>query len=157
MFTALASFLASGALRMIFGELVNIWTKFQDHKQEMAMAEQQERFAAAQHARNQEAIKTQAELNVQVIHVQGEAAVDKLETEAFLEGVKATSVITGVGWVDAWNAIIRPAVATWAVVMITAQEIGWITLSETALAICGAALGLYLATRDLFKQGKAGR
>jgi predicted histidine transporter YuiF (NhaC family) len=157
MFTALASFLASGALRMIFGELVNIWTKFQDHKQEMAMAEQQERFAAAQHARNQEAIKTQAELDIKVVHVQAEAAVDKLETEAFLEGVKATSVVTGVGWVDAWNAVIRPGVATWAVIMMTAQEIGWITLSEPTLAICGAALGLYLATRDLFKQGKAGR
>lgn len=157
MFTALASFLASGALRMIFGELVNIWTKFQDHKQEIAMADQQERFAAAQHARNLEAIAAQAELGIKVVHVQAEAAIDRLETEAFLEGVKATSVITGVGWVDAWNAVIRPGVATWAVVMMTAQEIGWITLSEPTLAICGAALGLYLATRDLFKQGKAGR
>lgn len=154
MLTALLSFLGGGALRMIFGELVAFVNKLMDHRQEIERAAQQESFAAAQHARNMEAIKTQADLQVEVIHVQGEADVNKLETEGWLGAVKGTTVITGLAWVDGWNAVIRPAVATWAVLMITAQEFGFIALSETALSICGAALGIYLATRDLFKRGK---
>lgn len=154
MFTALFSFLGGGVARMIFGELMAWLNKKQDHEQEMARAAQQESFAAAQHARNLEAIKVQADMQVEVIHVQGEADIGKLETEGWLEAVKATGVKTGLWFVDAWNAVIRPAVATWAIVMMTLGEFGVIVLSENSIALCSASLGIYLASRDLFKRGK---
>lgn len=154
MFTALLSFLGGGMARMIFGELVAFINKWVDHKQELERIQQQEERDAALHARNMEAIKTQAELGVKTIQVQAEAAISTLETEAFLEAVKGTTKTVGIAWVDAWNAVIRPAVASWSIFMITGEALRLWALSETTLAICGASLGIYLATRDLFKRGK---
>jgi hypothetical protein len=50
--------------------------------------------------------------------------------------------------------MIRPGVATWAVVMMTLAELGLMVLSENAVAVCSAALGIYLAERNLIKRGK---
>lgn len=154
MLTALISFLGGNVFRMIFGELMAMWNKAEDHKHEMARIELQNKIDAEQHERNLQAIELQADLQVEVIRVQSDANIQQIDAEAFLEAGKATSVKSGVAWVDAWNSIIRPAVATWSIVMITANELGWLTLSETTLAIAGASLGIYLAARDLFKRGK---
>ena len=155
MITALFSFLGGNVFRMIFGEVIAYFNKKQDHSQEVERMKLQSDLDAAQHARNLEAIKVQADLGVKTIQVQSEAHINEVEAEGWLEAVKATAIRTGVAWVDAWNAVIRPGVATWAVVMMTLAEIGAISkLSEDAAAICGAALGIYLADRSLFKRGK---
>lgn len=154
MFTALLSFLGGSVFRLIFGELMNFANKKQDHGYEMDRMKFQAEVDAAQHARNLEAITVQANLGVKTIQVQAEAAVGELEAQGWLEAVKGTTKTVGIAWVDAWNAVIRPGVATWAIVMMTGEAFTWWTLSETTLAICGAALGIYLASRDLFKQGK---
>ena len=154
MITSLLAFLGGGLGRMIFGELMAFLNKAQEHKQELDRIQAQERADAATHSRNMESIKTQADLQVKVITVQGEVDTAKLDMEAFLDAVKAVGRPTGIAWVDAWNSTIRPAVATWSVLMLTAQEVGWLTLSENATAICSAALGIYLASRDLLKRGK---
>jgi hypothetical protein len=154
MLTALISFLGGNVFRMIFGELMAMWNKAEDHKHEMARSELQNKIDAEQHERNLQAIELQADLQVEVIRVQSDANIQQIDAEAFLEAGKATSVKSGIAWVDAWNSIIRPAVATWSIAMITANELGWLALSETTLAIAGASLGIYLAARDLFKRGK---
>jgi len=61
----------------------------------------------------------------------------------------------GIWFIDAWNGIIRPFVATWAVIMVTLHfaSTGWV-LDENGWSLCGAALGIYLADRSLFKRGK---
>lgn len=155
MISAVLSFLGGSAFRMVWGE-VSAWiNKKLEHAQEMERLQQQEGFAAAQHARNLEAIKVQADLQVKVIHVQAQSALDQLDAQTFLEGVKATTVRTGVKWVDAWNQVIRPGVATWAILMLTAAEFALITrMSEGTESVCFAALGLYLADRTLAKRGK---
>jgi hypothetical protein len=38
--------------------------------------------------------------------------------------------------------------------MMTAGELGLMLLSENTLAVTGAALGIYLADRNLMKRGK---
>jgi hypothetical protein len=38
--------------------------------------------------------------------------------------------------------------------MITASEFKWIVLSEFAASVASAALGIYLADRNLMKRGK---
>jgi hypothetical protein len=106
------------------------------------------------HAREQEAIKTQAELNIQVVRVQGEQAIGEVEANAWLEAVKNTGKSIGVVWVDAWNAVIRPALATWATAMITAHYAGWIKMDDNGWQLAGAILGIYVADRALFKRGK---
>ena len=154
MITALLSFLGGNVFRMIFGEIVSAWNKKQDHAQEMERMRFQADIDAAQHDRNQAAIKVQAELGVKTIQVQAEAHIDEIEAQGWLEAVKATAIKTGLAWVDAWNACIRPAVATWAIIMMTMHEFNLIAMSENTIALSSAALGIYLADRSLFKRGK---
>lgn len=154
MLSAIFSFLGGSVFRMLWGEIASWVNKKLEHKQEMERLQQQEGFAAAQHARNLEAIRVQADLQVKVITVQAQSALDQLDAQTFLEGVKATTVRTGVKLVDAWNAAIRPGVATWAVAMLTLEAFTLLKLSEGSASVCFAALGLYLADRTLAKRGK---
>lgn len=154
MLSAILSFLGGSAFRMIWGEFSAWINKKQDHKYELERLEMQERFDASRHQRLMDSMRFQAEQQVRVIQVQGEQHLATLEGEAWLAGVKATAIQTGVRWVDAWNASIRPGVATWAVLMLTLEALAWLKLSEGSAAVCFAALGLYLADRTLSKRGK---
>jgi hypothetical protein len=155
MITALLSFLGGNVFRLVFGEVVSYLNKKQEHAQEVERMRFQAELEAAQHVRNLEAIKTQADLGVKTIQVQADAAVANIEAEEWLNAVKATAAKSGIAWVDGWNAVIRPGVATWSVIMLTLGEIGAIShLSENTIAIAGCALGIYLADRSLFKRGK---
>jgi hypothetical protein len=154
MISALVSFLGGSVFRMIWGEASAWLTKSQDHKHEIDRMHLQAELDRGQHERQLESLKVQAALGVKTIQVQAEAAISELETQGWVEAVKGTTKLTGVAWVDAWNATIRPGVATWAIVMMTAGELGLMLLSENTLAITGAALGIYLADRNLMKRGK---
>jgi len=147
-------FLGGAAFRMVWGEVSAFINKKLEHKQELERMETQERYQAAQHGRNLEAIRLQADMGIKTIEVQSQATLDQFDASAFLEGVKATAVKTGVRWVDAWNASIRPACASWALVMLTAEGFKWATLTDTVQSVASAALGLYLADRTLAKRGK---
>lgn len=155
MITALVSFLGGSVFRMLWGEISAYLTARQEHRFETDRLRLQGELDAAQHGREIESIRVQAELGVQTIRVQAEAAISGLETDAWLAAVRGTTAVIGVAWVDAWNGIIRPSVASWSIVMITlhfAQK-GWL-LDDNGWALCGAALGIYLADRTLFKRGK---
>lgn len=155
MFTALLSFLGGNVFRMLFGELVSYFNKKQDHGFEVERMRLQGDLDASQHSRNMESIKLQAEMGIKTIQVQGEAVVSGLEAEGWLAAVKGTTQSIGVWFIDGWNGAIRPFVATWAILMLTlhfAQK-DWV-LDDNGWAICGAALGIYLADRALFKRGK---
>lgn len=154
MFTALLSFLGGNVFRLLFGEVVSYLNKRQDHSFEVERLKLQGDLDAAQHVRNLEAIKQQAELGVKVIEAQAVAAVGQIEAEGWLEAVKATGRAIGVAWVDAWNACIRPGVATWAVLMLTADAFKLLTLTEFHISVCSAVLGIYIGARDLAKRGK---
>jgi len=154
MISALISFFGGSVFRMIWGEVSHWLTARQEHAQQLDLMRLQGELDAAQHARNLEAIKVQADLGVKTIQVQAEAAVTELEAQGWEDVVKSTTQRIGIAWVDAWNATIRPGMATWAVAVITLSEFKIITLSEFAAAVASAALGIYLADRSLSKRGK---
>ena len=154
MLEALLSFLGGTAFRMIWGEISAAWTKRQDHKNEIERLKLQGQLDAEAHERNLAAQRLQADLGIRVIEAQAEAKTSEVEAIAWLEAVKATAKKSGIGWVDAWNALIRPGVATWAVVMLTCKEAGVIAMSATTESVAFAALGLFLADRTLGKRGK---
>ena len=155
MITGLLSFLGGNVFRMIFGELISAWNKKQDHAQELDRMRLQAELDASQHNRNMEAVTIQAQLGVKTIQVQAEAAIGQIEAEGWLEVVKGTTRTIGIKWIDGWNAVIRPGVATWSVIMMTLGELGVVAnLSENTVAVCGVALGIYLADRSLMKRGK---
>lgn len=154
-FTTLLSFLGGNVFRMIFGEVVSFLNKKQDHEMEIQRMQIQAKNDADAHARNMEALQVQAQIGKDIIHAQSEAVVTEVEANAFLEAVKATAIKTGIMWIDGWNAVIRPGVATWSIIMMTLAEIGAIhVLSDGVAQITGCALGIYLADRSLMKRGK---
>jgi hypothetical protein len=152
--SALLSFFSGNVFRMVWGEISSYITAKQDHRFEIERIEAQEKIDAAQHARNQEAIKLQADLGVKTIHVQAESAIGQIESGAWSKVVEGTTKTIGIAWVDAWNAIIRPGVATWAIAMLSLEAFAMLTLSENSISVCSAALGIYLADRSLMKRGK---
>lgn len=154
MFSALFSFLGGSVFRMLWGEVSAFFNKQQDHAFELERLRFQESVDSAQHARNLEAIRVQADLGVKTIQVQGESVIGEIEAQGWLEAVMGTTRQSGITWVDAWNACIRPAVATWAVLMLSMNEFGLFVISGFASEVCGAALGIYLADRALSKRGK---
>ena len=154
MFTGILSFLGGSVFRMLWGEIAAYWNKRLDHEREVELLKLQNAEAAAQHGRNLESLRLQADLQVKVINVQAEAHVSEIEATAWEKAVEATSKLVGIAWIDGWNAIIRPGTATWSIFMMTAAEFKFIILSEFAASVCSAALGMYLADRNLAKRGK---
>lgn len=155
MFSALLSFLGGSVFRMLFGEISSWMNKKQDHLHEMDRMRLQGELDNSQFLRNQDALRLQAELGVKLVQVKAEAVVDQIEADGWLAAVKGTTQTIGIWFIDAWNGVIRPFVATWAVIMVTLHfaQTGWV-LDDNGWSICGAALGIYLADRSLFKRGK---
>lgn len=154
MIEALLSFLGGTAFRMIWGEVSAWLTARQEHKREVERMRLQGELDAAAHERNLAGQRLQAELGIKVIEAQAVAREGEIEASAWLAAVQATTQRVGIAWVDAWNALIRPGVATWAVLMLTARELQWVPLTATTEAVAFAALGLFLADRTLGKRGK---
>lgn len=154
MITSLLAFLGGSAFRMMWGEVSHWITEARDHRREIERMREQETIDAATHARNLESIRLQHSLGVEVIRVKADEMRGTIETEAWGKLVEGTTRTIGIAFIDAWNAAIRPAVATWAIVGISGHYLGQWALDENGWAIAGAALGIYLADRALFKRGK---
>lgn len=153
--SAILTFLGGSAFRMVFGEISAFFKHKQEMKAELERMKLQNILDDAQHQRNMTAIKIQADLGVQTIRVQSDADVSKVEAEAFREAMIRASVPTGIKWVDAWNASVRPAFATLALWLWLAAlyQKEW-TMSEWDLSMLGAVAGFYFADRTLRKIGK---
>lgn len=155
MFSALFSFLGGSVFRMIWGEVASWMTAKQDHSFEMERMRLQGDQEAAQHERNQAAIKLQAELGVKTIQVQGDYAIGQIEAEGWSAAVKDAMKPTGIYLVDMWNGIIRPLAASIALILwvqaLNAQ--GW-KMTDWDMELVGVILGFFFASRELFKRGK---
>lgn len=155
MFSALISFLGGSVFRMVWGELSHWWTEKQSHDQEIERMRLQGELDAAQHSRELESIKVQADLGVKTIQVQAEAAISQAEANAWASVAESTTKITGIAVIDIWNGSIRPLLATLSIAMVVANIIaaGWV-ISDWDKELIGAILGLYVADRALAHRGK---
>lgn len=154
MISALISFFGGSAFRMLWGEISTWMTRKQDHAHEIERMRMQAQIDAEQHARNLEAVRVQAELGVQTIRVAAEGEVDKITADAWRVPVAFTATVTGIWFVDLWNGIIRPGLATAASVMWIGHVAGAWVLDDNSWALVGSVLGIYVADRTLFKRGK---
>lgn len=155
MFSALFSFLGGAAFRMIWGEIAAWLNKRQDHLHEIERMKLEGELDEKRHAREKERIRLQAELGVKELIVAGDVAVQKAETDAWLERVKAIGRPIGIKWVDAWNASITPAAATIALGLwcLKLYQLGF-NPQDWDHELIAAVLGLYIADRRLQKRGK---
>lgn len=144
------SFLGGTAFRWVFGSLIDQWNKYQDHKHEVSLLELQHRIDADKHQWQQDAIKAQAEAGVRVIEAQSAAA-----STAAVEAVFSLAV-QGVNeaqrrddWIGGWNAMIRPLLATVAILMLAGESLmpGAITLTPLFAEVACAALGVFVGDR----------
>ena len=94
-------FLLGGVFRLL-PELGKLWEGDRLRKHELELLDKQ-----------LELDKARAEYKLDEIKVSGEIQLDAKDADVFLEAVKAQGQKTGVEWVDAWNAIIRPLITTW--------------------------------------------
>jgi len=144
----LFSFLGGTAFRLIFGQVMDWLNRRQDHIMEMDSMRLQSELEAKRHERDLERIRLQADLKVTEVKVIGDVAMQKAEMDAFTEAVKATRTLTGVKWVDAWNASIRPSGATvslaiWFGTMLAAG----LVLTEFDKTLISAFLGVFVGER----------
>lgn len=154
-FSAVLSFLGGSAFRMIWGEISAWMTARQEHAHELERLRLQGELDAAAHARQLEAIKAQHEMGVELIRVQSDADLAKIDADIFGQAVAMTGQLTGFALVDVWNGIIRPALATLCMGLVALHfwRHDW-TLDEQGWALVGASLGIFVADRTLFKRGK---
>lgn len=148
MLTTLISFFGGTAFRLIFGSVMDFFSKKQDHDNELKMVQLQSKLDAEKHTRDMESIRLQAELGIKEIQVSGDVAEQKAMADSFIEAVKATSIKTGVLWVDAWNGIIRPSGATVSLIAwIVAMGVAGFILNERDWALISAFLGVFIGDR----------
>jgi hypothetical protein len=140
MFETAITFIGGTAFRLIFGSVMDWFKAKQDHQHEMDMLRIQSELDAQRHNRDMERIQMQSALAVKEIQVVGDVAEQKVMADAFLEAVKATGVKTGIGLVDAWNASIRPAGATFSLVVWIGSVIAAYFAADAALVASGAVL-----------------
>lgn len=152
MFLSILSFLGGAAGRALIGQAID-WLKVkQEHQQEMERLRLQGELENAAHARQQETIRLQAQLNVQQVQVQGDADVAKLEAQAFTEAMKVANAPTGVRWIDGWNGTIRPSTASVAIALWLLKVVkAGLVLTAWDENLIAAVLGYYFADRHIGK------
>lgn len=153
--SAILSFLGGSAFRAIWGELSTWLNKKQDHKHEMEMIRLQGDMDAAQHARNQIAIRTQAELGIKTVQVQAQAALNQTDADAFRAAMDRAAAPSGVLWIDGWNGSVRPAFATIVLILWLAAmyQQNWV-LAAWDMDLMSSICGFFFADRTLGKRGR---
>ncbi len=157
--SAILSFLGGSAFRAIWGEVAAWFTKRQEAKLEITRMKVQGELDAAQHTRNLESLRLQADLGVKEIRVRSEADLAKIDAQSFGEAIARANAPSGIKWVDAWNGMIRPAFGSLALCFIV--FLCWKAGPDlTALEKLGVAevmfsiVGFYFVDRTLKKAGK---
>lgn len=155
MFSSLFAFLGGSAFRMVWGEVSAYFTRRQEHAQELDRMTLQDNLERGRHDRDMDRIRLQADLKVQEVKVVGDLAIEKAETDAFAEAIKAAAKPIGIFFVDAWNGSIRPAMATIALAMwvLALYRAGFVP-SQWDRELIAGILGFYIADRTLMKRGK---
>lgn len=155
MISAIISFLGGSVFRMIWGEISSLLTARQNHTQELDRMRLQGELDAAQHARNLESIKLQADLGVKEIRVRSESEIDKIDASGWYDAVRESMRPTGIKLVDGWNGVIRPAAATLALALwAVALYRNGMMMEEWDRELVAAVLGFFFADRTLGKRGK---
>lgn len=147
--------LGGATFRAAMGEIVRWLQARQDHRSEVEMLRLQAELEDRRAAREAEAIRLQHSLGVQTIRVQGETDLALEEARAFTALQAQAARPTGIRWVDAWNAAVRPAFATICLGLWVASlaQRGF-SLTEWDQAVMGVVIGFFFADRSLRRMGR---
>lgn len=142
------SFLGGTAFRWLFGEALDFFKKRQELLHEMELMRLNHEQERDKHQWQQEAIRAHAEMGIKVIEAQSEADERRGAAEAFLAAVQGVNKASErQDWIGAWNAAIRPFLATVAIVALLGESMGWMTLSALFAEVSCAVLGVFVGER----------
>lgn len=151
---AIITFLGGVAGRMLLSNLFDFITKWQDSKNELARLRLQGELDAAAGQRNLDSIRVQAELGIKVIEAQTAGRLAELDAEAIGKAVEAAGKPTGIIWVDAWNGVIRPLLASMCIALWTFSLIQrHFVLDDWDRSLMSLALGVFVGGRIQLKGG----
>lgn len=148
-------FLGGAAFRAITGQIVSVWTKYQDHKHEVELLKLQNDIEGARAERQIKQQELAATLQVRTVEIQRDADVMREEAAAFKEAMSQAFRPTGVQWIDGWNGAVRPAFATLvlALWLFALAARGW-NLDAWDKELAGLVVGFFFADRQMRKSGK---
>ena len=147
--SALLSFLGSAAARWLLGEVLAVWRQREDRRSEIAMMELQHRLDAERAQWQRQAVADAAAQGVKLVEAQAVAAQAQASDAMMLEAMRQLGQPSGVRWVDAWNASIRPGLATVSVLLLAGNAVWPDVVVVTGLLgeIVAGVLGLYVGGR----------
>jgi hypothetical protein len=110
-----------GALRFV-PEILKLFTEHRDREHEYRMTQLQ-----------LDIDKARAGQAIDLVHAQGEATALAGEMQAYIEALKGQGNPTGVAWVDALNASVRPVVTYWWMTLLTIYKVVMIIVATLEL------------------------
>ena len=150
MLSGLISFLGGTAFRWLLGELFGFLKARQEHKTELERLRLEHDQAKDRHAWQQDAIKAAAEAGIKVVEAKAAADSAAAADAAFLAAIGGVNEASRrADWIGAWNACIRPLLATVAIGLLVGQAVAPATVVLTPLVldlIC-AVLGVFVGER----------
>jgi hypothetical protein len=150
-----------GGLLRLVPELFKLLTDKHDRDHEYRMTQLQ-----------LEIDKARAQQGIDLVHAQGEVAVQTSEMQAYLEAIRGQGQDTGVPWIDALSKSVRPVITYWWMSLFTAYKtstliavcLAWTSLDDFILklwttndaGVLSMILGFWFVDRSLLKmQGRS--
>lgn len=153
--SAILSFLGGSAFRAIWGEFSTWMNRRQEHAQELERMRLQNDLDIQRSTQQMASLRLQSELGIKTVQVQADAADRTADAEAFAAAIKQAAQPTGIRWVDAWNASVRPAVASVCIVLwvLALYQRSWVMIAWD-FDLTASVMGFYFADRTLRRNGK---
>lgn len=101
-----------GGLLRFVPEILKLFTEGKDREHEYRMTQLQ-----------LDIDKRRATLNLDLMHAQGNIQANSQDMQAYIAAIEAQAKPTGVPWVDALSASVRPVVAYWWLTLFTVAKI----------------------------------
>lgn len=92
--------------------------------------------------------KARAQQGIDLVHAQGDMAIQAGEMTAFVEAIKGQSQLSGVPWVDALNQSVRPIVTYWWMTLFTIYKIATIVAACLAWTTLDDFIGKLWTVQD---------
>ncbi len=159
MITTLLSLLGGGlgGLLRFVPEIFKLFTEQRDRDHEFRMTQLQ-----------LDIDKARAQQGIDLVHAQGDMALQTGEMQAYIEAIKGQNNVSGVPWVDALNASVRPVLTYWWMLLFTIYKVAtivaaclaWTTLDDFIAklwtvqdaGILAMILGFWFVDRAIRKQ-----
>jgi len=150
MLGGLFSFLGGAAFRWLLGEVLGYLKQRDEHKMEMERLRLQHDHDRDRAQWQREAMAAAAAEGLRIIEAQSVASAARAADDAFLAAIGGVNeASTRTDWIGAWNASIRPALASVAILLLVGNALfpAYVILSALVTDLICAVLGVFVGER----------